>query len=221
MNYLAGAWAPAEERANAFIAEIEAGAPYYTENVARSVRAEIRGGRADTTRALEDADAGLTAARAAHDPQALGPSLVTHARLLLQDGRTADATALIDELLGLVGEHGGFAYFFWIVDSAWLARDTGRLAVWWERAERELPSPLLEIGKAVARGDDAAAAELFAAKGHATEAAYAHLRAAEALAAEGRRTEAEAHARQAIEFYASVGASAYVRRGESLLAVSA
>jgi tetratricopeptide (TPR) repeat protein len=206
---------------NAFIAQTEAGEPYYTENVVRTVRAEIRAGRGDTAGALEDAEAGLRAARAAHDAQVLGPSLVTLARLLAGEGRTDKATELMDELLGLVGEHGGFAYFFWIVDSAWLARDTGRLEVWWERAERELPSPILEIGKAVARGDDPAAAELFAAKGHVTEAAYAHLRAAEALAAEGRRADAEPHAREALAFYASVGASAYVHRGESLLAVSA
>jgi class 3 adenylate cyclase/tetratricopeptide (TPR) repeat protein len=221
MEYLAGDWAAAEAGVNAFIAQTEAGEPYYTENVVRTVRAEIRAGRGDTAGALEDAEAGLRAARAAHDAQVLGPSLVTLARLLAGEGRTDKATELMDELLGLVGEHGGFAYFFWIVDSAWLARDTGRLEVWWERAERELPSPILEIGKAVARGDDPAAAELFAAKGHVTEAAYAHLRAAEALAAEGRRADAEPHAREALAFYASVGASAYVHRGESLLAVSA
>jgi class 3 adenylate cyclase/tetratricopeptide (TPR) repeat protein len=220
-DYLAGLWTPAEAGANAFIAEVEAGRPYYTECVARSIRADIRASRGDTGTALDDAVAGLRAARAANDAQALGPSLVTLARLLIQEGRGDEGTALVDELLGLVGEHGGFAYFFWIVDSAWLARDTGRLDAWWELANRELPSPLLDIGKAVARGDDAAAAELFEAKGHVTEAAYAHVRAAEALAAQGRRGEAESHARSGIDFYASVGASAYVRRLEALLAVSA
>jgi class 3 adenylate cyclase/tetratricopeptide (TPR) repeat protein len=221
MDYLAGEWASAEARATAFIAEAEAGAPYYTENTARSVRAEIRWARGDVAGALEDAEAGLRSSREIHDAQALGPSLATLARLLVHEGRTEEATPLVDELLALAGDHGGFPHFFWIVDSARLARDTGRLDAWWTRASNEPRSPYVEIGEAVARGDDAAAAELFAAKGHVTEAAYAHLRAAETLAGEGRRADAKEHARSALEFYASVGASAYVRRGESLLAVSA
>jgi class 3 adenylate cyclase len=57
--------------------------------------------------------------------------------------------------------------------------------------------------------------------GDAVVAVYAHLRAAESLAAAGHRSQVEAHARQANDFYSSVGAAAYVRRGESLLAVSA
>jgi class 3 adenylate cyclase/tetratricopeptide (TPR) repeat protein len=221
LEYLAGEWPSAEARADAFIAQVEAGAPYYTENAARSVRAEVRWARGDARGAFADAEAGLRTARDAHDPQTLGPSLVTLARLLVHAGRMDESRPLVDELLGLASEHGGFAYFPWIVDSAWLARDTDRLEPWWERAAHERPSPTLEIGKEVARGDDAAAAELLTAKGHVTEAAYAHLRAAEGLAAAGRRAEADALARQAIEFYASVGATAYVRRGESLLAVSA
>jgi class 3 adenylate cyclase len=221
MDYLAGAWASAEAGATAFIDEVEAGSPYYTENTARSVRAEIRWARGDARGAFDDAEAGLRQARQAHDAQTLGPSLVTLARLLVHERREAESAPLVEELLALEGEHGGFAYFGWIADSAWLARDTGLLEAWRERAAREPASPFLEIGEAIAHGDDAAAAELFEAKGHVTEAAYAHLRAAEALAGAGRRAEAEPHARAAIDFYGPVGATAYVRRAEALLAVSA
>src|SRR4029450_1824761 len=96
-------------------------------NVARSVRAEIRSARGELAAALEDAETGLRVARAASDPQAIGPSLVTLARVLLLDGRKAEATALVGELLALEAEQGGFPHFVWIVDSAWLGRDTGRL----------------------------------------------------------------------------------------------
>jgi class 3 adenylate cyclase len=221
LDYLIGEWASAEARATAFIDQVESGEPYYTESTARSVRAEIRWAGGDVRGAFADAEAGLHTAREAQDAQILGPALVTLARLLVLEDRVKESAPLVDELLALEAEHGGFAYFPWIVDSAWLARDAERLEAWWERARCEPRSPFLEIGEAVARGDDAAAAELFAAKGHVTEAAYAHLRAAEELSAAGRRTDAQSHARQALGFYGSVGASEYVRRGESLLAVSA
>jgi class 3 adenylate cyclase/tetratricopeptide (TPR) repeat protein len=221
MDYLAGDWSSADSRATAYIDGVEGDGTHYTEGLVRSVRAEIRMARGDTSGALLDAERGLRIARDADDPQNLGPALTTLARVLVNEGRVDEGRHLVDELLSLAGESGGFAYFPWIVDSAWLARDTGRLEAWWERARAERTSPYLEMGEAVARGDDARAAELFAAKGHATEAAYAQLRAAEGLAAEGRRAVAEFHARRAIDFYGSVGATAFVRRLESLLAVSA
>jgi hypothetical protein len=143
------------------------------------------------------------------------------ARLALDQRRQAEAGVLLDELLGLTGDEGGFPHFRWIVDSAWLARDLGRLETWWERARHEPASRYLEIGEAVARGEYEAAAELLAAKGHATEAAYAWLRAGEAAGASGRRAEAERCAGPALEFHRRVGASAYVRRGEALSARSA
>ena len=54
-----------------------------------------------------------------------------------------------------------------------------------------------------------------------TEAAYAWLRAAESAAAAGRRADAERFARRALDFYRRVGATAYLRRGEALVARSA
>jgi hypothetical protein len=52
-------------------------------------------------------------------------------------------------------------------------------------------------------------------------AAEARLRAAEALTAEGRSAEAQVQLEQALAFYRSVGATAYVRRAEALLRASA
>ena len=107
------------------------------------------------------------------------------------------------------------------VDLGWALLSLGR--------ERELlpvlaaqnPSRWVDAAAAVATGDFAAAAEVFAAIGSRVEEANARLRAAEQLVAEGRRPEAEAHLDVALAFYASVGASSSTREAEALLAASA
>ncbi len=219
--YLSGDWASAEARASAFIAEVARGSPHHMESSMRHVRSDIRLARADDEGALADGECGLTAARQVRDPETVGASLASFARVLVTLGRIAEATALVDELLALEGEHGGFAYYQWIIDSAWLARDTDRVDTWWARAAREPPSRYLAIGEAVARGDDAAAADLLADKGHVTEAAYARLQAAAQLAQKGGKHEAHLHLERALAFYRSVEATRYMREGEALLAASA
>jgi hypothetical protein len=51
--------------------------------------------------------------------------------------------------------------------------------------------------------------------------AYARMSAAQLLVEQGRRAEADEQLQRALAFYRSVGASLYVRQGESLLAASA
>ena len=65
------------------------------------------------------------------------------------------------------------------------------------------------------------AAEIFDGMGAPTPAAFCRLRAAEALVAEGRRAEADEQLRRALAFYRGVGATRFVREGETLLAASA
>jgi predicted negative regulator of RcsB-dependent stress response len=52
-------------------------------------------------------------------------------------------------------------------------------------------------------------------------AALAALRATETLVEQGRRAEADEQLRRALGFFRSVGATRYMREGESLLAASA
>ena len=65
------------------------------------------------------------------------------------------------------------------------------------------------------------AADILAEIGALSDEAFARLRAAEALVDTGQRADADAQLRQALAFYRSVGATAYVREGEGLLAASA
>jgi hypothetical protein len=81
--------------------------------------------------------------------------------------------------------------------------------------------PGVRAGIAYASGDPVTAAEVCAEMGLPTEEAQARLAAARLLVAQGRRAEADEQLGRALAFYRSVGASRYVREGESLLAASA
>jgi hypothetical protein len=65
------------------------------------------------------------------------------------------------------------------------------------------------------------AANLLAELGAASHEALCRLHGAETLAAGGRRAEADLQLERALAFFRSVGATAYLRRGEALLAASA
>jgi hypothetical protein len=72
--------------------------------------------------------------------------------------------------------------------------------------------------RAYASGDYAGAAEILRRTGSKPEQAEARPRAA---VGEGRRAEADEQLQQALAFYRSVGATAYVGECEALLAASA
>jgi hypothetical protein len=75
--------------------------------------------------------------------------------------------------------------------------------------------------RAVLDGDYLNAAETFGEMGLRTLEAHVRLRAGEQLLAAGRQSEAEKQLERALAFWRSVGATRYVRRGESLLGKSA
>jgi len=82
-------------------------------------------------------------------------------------------------------------------------------------------TPWIEAGRLLAAGEPGAAADLFQAIGSLPSEAHARLLAAEALVAQGKRPQAEEQLARALEFYRGVKATAYVQRGEELLASTA
>jgi hypothetical protein len=110
---------------------------------------------------------------------------------------------------------------FWVTDLALTLLELGRegdlLA---EREASHIVTPWREAAITVARGELVAAADLLESMGAATHEAHARLRAAGRLAEEGARTEAERQLALALDFYRSVGATAFLREGESLLAAA-
>jgi hypothetical protein len=83
------------------------------------------------------------------------------------------------------------------------------------------PSSFLDLLTALASGDLVAAADRLGEAGWRSEEALVRLRAGERLPAAGRRPEAEAQLARALDFFRSVRATAYLARGERLLARSA
>jgi hypothetical protein len=84
-----------------------------------------------------------------------------------------------------------------------------------------LKTPWLVAASAYAAGNFSEAGDTYSSIGSRPDEAYARLRAAEALVLADRRAEANVELQHALAFWRSVGAMAYVREGEALLAASA
>ncbi len=216
IQLMLGHWPEAERLADEFFAKTERAVPHYNEPFCRYVRATIRLARGDAPGALDESVRSLELARRSRDPQILAPSIATRARILAATGSLDEAAVLADELLRMPDPLPGYGE---PIDFAWVLLALGRgveLSALVERAAglNGWVTPAL----AIAAGDLERAANLLAETGAATEEAYARLRAAEALAKAGRRAEADAQLQRALDFYREVGATAYVREAEALLA---
>jgi len=213
--YLLGRWDEAYRLADEFIAEVEAGFPHYQEEDCRITRGAIRLARGDVAGALEDARKGADFARAARDPQLVQPGFGFAARVHVLAGMPAEAEAFVEEVLATAPLVGIFA-----TDLAWAMRELGRGDELAERAfapqpaGRE-PSPWRAAACAVAAGELERAADLYEAIGALPHWAYARLAAAEERDTSGPELE------RALAFFREVRASAYLARGEALLAASA
>jgi class 3 adenylate cyclase/tetratricopeptide (TPR) repeat protein len=213
---LRGEWDEALVLADAVIAAATV-SPHYHEGPARMVRAEILLGRGDANVALVDSESGLALAREAKDAQTVGPGLLFHARVLIGAARPREADDLLVELLR---DHD--LADPWQHQLPLLLAELGRGREYLAALGDEHPAtPWLEAGRAAASGDFWRAAAGYGKIGARAAEAQARLLSAEALIAEGRRAAADAELTRALAYFRSVGATAYTRRGEALLAASA
>jgi predicted ATPase/class 3 adenylate cyclase len=209
-----GSWQSAERRANAFLEESEKGAHYQDISalIARSM-IELAGDRIDLSRTA--VEAAMAAGRRVMDPQAKTPALAMGAFVYAEVAEYDQAQALLEEL-----EPGPFI--------AWTATPffaASRLGTATEFRERVRP---FQSGTRWDRAADAVldgrwvdAADAYDEIGARPFAALAALRSTQTLVEHGRRAEADEQLRRALAFYRSVGATRYIREGESLLAASA
>jgi len=219
--YQRGDWDESLARADAFIAEVEAGSPHYQAASAYSFRALIRFARDDAAGALSDAELARELGREAGDPQillaSLGLSGLVYARL--EDER-ADAV-LDDALEALNGPQMGWGVVV-SAELACLARELGRSAELAVLIAREAPwSRWLAAAGAILGGDMRRAADVLGDIGARPIEAFCRLCAAEELVAAGRRADADEQLRPALAFYRGVRATRYMREGEALLAATA
>jgi hypothetical protein len=167
---------------------------------------QIRAARGDTSGALSDASRMLELCRASGDLQAVGPGLVAAAFATFAAGDREESAALVDELASTVNWHSLWTYY-WLAPLGAALHDLGRGdGLVSAAAEMTARTPWLEAGVAAASGDFTAAADAFERIGADPEAAYARLRAGEEV-------------ERALDYFRSVGATAYIREAEALLAL--
>jgi tetratricopeptide (TPR) repeat protein len=222
--YWTGRWDDALELADELLSEAEADSPNYMDSQCLLAKARIGLARGERLM-IADADGALETARTVRDPQALYPALAFRARAESAAGRLDEASALADELLSSWANRPDAmldSHLQSFVDAAEVLRALGRgselIAV---AAKARHQTRWTGAATAFVSGDFLRAAEIYAAAGSAPDEAFARLRAAEALIAGGRRAEGDEQLQRALGFYRSVGASAYLRQGEALLARTA
>jgi class 3 adenylate cyclase/tetratricopeptide (TPR) repeat protein len=221
-EYLTGQWDRATIHVQEFLAEAETRERHYMDLAALQVRALIRLAHGDEMGALADSEAVVEFARRVQDPQVFFPALAFHCRFLLAGGRRADATTVFDELVELLrsGKTGFLSH--WMPPFAVAAVELGRQGELEALiANARMPTRWADAAAAYAADAYAEAAEIYADIGALPDEAHARLRAAEALVVAGRRADADAQLQQALAFYRSVGATAYIREAEGLFAASA
>jgi class 3 adenylate cyclase/tetratricopeptide (TPR) repeat protein len=219
--YFRGEWDAAAREYDTLIAMFEEDS-YWMGPPCRLVRGRMRLARGDTTGAQDDADRALDLARVAKDPQVLWPALAFAARAFsATDPRRAGALAA--ELLSDWRASGWrrTSESDWPADIAFVLPQLATERQLLEgAAQTRNHTPWFEALVACASGDFRGAANVYAGIGALPDEASARLCAAESLVREGRRAEADAELTLALAFWRSVGATAYVREAEALLAAA-
>jgi class 3 adenylate cyclase/tetratricopeptide (TPR) repeat protein len=220
-EYFTGGWDEALRLAQEFVAEAEADSPHYMEGICREYRGRIRLARGDVAGAVEDSDRELELARVAKDPQVLYPALSFRALALLAAGRAAEGAAHAEDLLSGWRDKRLVSGLGWPFDLAVVFDELGRSDELVAALAGGPETSWIAAARAFVLREFERAADILAEIGSRPAEAYARMRAGEALLAEGRRTEGSAELDRALAFYRSVGAAAYVRRGDAVLAASA
>ena len=217
-EYDLGRWDEFLHAADEFIASCEAGSPNYNEQYVHGKRARVLLARDDTEAADAAAARALELAREAKDPQSLQPGLAVRLHVDLALGRLGDAERTARELLSLLGAG---PTTFGALELALAAESLG-LTEEVRRAISQHPNrPGIEASAAVLDGEFERGADIVRDHGWRPEEAELRLRAAGAYAAVGRRAEADEQLREALAFYRSVGATRYIREGQTLIAATA
>ena len=219
--YRFGRWDETARIVEAWLAEAEHSA-YYMEAPTLGLRSRLRLSHDDVDGARTDAADALALAKTIQDPQLFQPASAWAALVAVETGQAADAVAPFDDIVRRrTGASATAGYAYGDVDTAWAARALGR--------EHDVEGILLPHAEAnrwaraglhIIRGELSEAADVLDLIGSVADLAYARLRAAEAFVEAGRRSEADEQLTRALTFYRSVGATRYVRQGESLLAVA-
>jgi class 3 adenylate cyclase/tetratricopeptide (TPR) repeat protein len=206
-----GHWDTAVASADAFLADVEAGSPHYLAGEWYYTRGLIRLARGDENGAVSDAEQALAVTARSKDPQVRIPAAAAAAHIFMEVGDAQRALPPAEEVLPDISLTEGFGVSM-VHALAWTLAACGRGPEVVEAVERLCDIPWAQAAVAFGRGDHVGAAELLGGIGAVSSEAFCRLGAA--------RAGGLAQLEPALAFYRSVGATRYVREGESLLATS-
>jgi len=193
---------------------------FWIEPQTRVCRARMLVAEGDVAMAVSDADRALELTEAGRTFQSQCDPLAFRARLHAELGELDAARGRTVEVLELWTETRSGYLDQWILDAwyaAWRTDEEARLDA---AIVAMSPNPWMEVAAVLIRRDFAVAADHLDEMGAVSAAALARLWAAEWLVEQGRRLEASEYLERSVAFWRSVGASAYARRSESLLAAA-
>jgi class 3 adenylate cyclase/tetratricopeptide (TPR) repeat protein len=195
--------------------------PFWIEPQTRVCRARMLLAEGAVEPALVDAEHAVELVRGSNVFQSLCGPLAFRARLHAELGELEDAARLVRELLDTwIGTRAGYIES-WIVDAS--------LAAWSTEKETRLQSaiedsvvavPWLDAARSLLQGDVATAGATLEQMGALSSAAEVRLWGGEWLVQRGRQAEANVQLGRSLTFWQSVGARAYLRRSEALLAAA-
>jgi len=165
---------------------------------------------------VRESTAGLEFARGAKDHQVLMPALVSHACVLIRDGRAGEAHQLVDEYLVLVDLPD-----YSVLDAALALTSLDRAQDFARLDDRVRNTRWGRAADAFVAGDYAAASSRFEEIGARVHEAESRLRLADRLASEGQVAEAQQEARRAAAIFERAGAAPRVAEAEAVVRASA
>jgi tetratricopeptide (TPR) repeat protein len=170
---------------------------------------------------LRDLQAVVEDARPAREPQALWGALAAYAFVACHLRRTEDARIALDEVMSAVAGHPSVGDpLDWHVELVLALRAAGRDAEARDVAARLTEGRWRSACDAILDDDEAGAAEILGDAGYQALQAELRLSAASRLAGAGRLAEAAEQLGQARAFWETVGATAYLREADELIAAA-
>jgi hypothetical protein len=214
-RYFAGEWDDATTALDAYLGDAIA-EPYMMDASGFATRARMRTARGDAELAMADVSACVASGRRVSGGQSFCFAVSFGARFSAESDPAAAAEMLDEVLSSIEGEP-----WIWgpacLVDLAYALRALHREHELADSIDAAYPTKWLAAARAIAAGAFVEAAHVFDDIGARPDAALARLYAGRQLVAAGESSAAAGHLHEALAFWRSVAATAYIDAVEALL----
>ena len=214
-RYFAGEWDDATTALDAYLGDSIA-EPYMMDASGFATRARMRAARGDAELAMADVSACVASGRRVRGGQSFCFAVSFGPRFSAESDPAAAAEMLDEVLSSIEGEP-----WIWspacLVDLAYALRALHREHEFADSTAAAYPTKWLAAARAIAAGEFVEAAHVFDDIGARPDAALARLHAAKQLVAAGETSAAAGHLDEALAFWRSVEATAYIDAAEALL----